>query len=267
MSALVSTEMGQSVQNSVAIANSSSTPDFNSIKRGIPELCVDAEPVTRGSRKTAQAANRAGSSSRSSSTSARVNNARPLVPEGQTSTDIGQEGLEAIASAAKEEAAADAAAAASVAEAIDASLSHTYIKVSLNDLEPSQVETLERALTSHDPDYLDIFGGHPLSLLADAGLPAAADDDQDAPFSHTRSYARLAKWAQSTLSETVSSSLDVVTGAARGHFLEAAARIHNDIGGLDEDFHATINNMVESDMLDSMPLPTFVARRSGEIGE
>lgn len=138
-----------------------------------------------------------------------------------------------------------------------------------SSLDPARVQTLQEALVSADEDLLDLFGGDPLSILADPTLPLAVPVGEGIPFSHTRSYSRLARWAISQLPEHVAAELDPITGSARGHFLQVVQNVQPplEFDQYEADFQNSIppQSSEGQTWMDMVPVPTLFARRSGEI--
>ncbi|CAO1635928.1 unnamed protein product [Parajaminaea phylloscopi] len=228
------------------------------IKRGIPELCVDAEPITRRpSRKSALVASS-------------VEHSEP--PEDANEIEQLARAAEAMRSPGASAALLASAAAAAVTESETKAgeLNGPVVapeRAFVSSLEPARAEALHEALSSASEDLIDMFGGEPLSLLADPTLPVAILDGEALPFSHTRSYSKLAKWAVSQLPPSIAAELDPVTGSARGHFLQAAQNVRLvDLQPLEEDFQNMIPASSDGqNWMDSVPVPMMFARRSGEI--
>lgn len=230
-----------------------------SIKRGIPELCIDAEPITRRPSRKAVAA-----------TVNSVEHSEP--PEDATEIEQLARAAEAmrspvVSAGAPSLASAQSAVGASILEVDNTTPVAASERAFVSSLDAERANSLREALAGTSQDIFDLFGGEPLSLLADPTLPDLAGTAEDTPFSHTRSYSRLARWAFSELPPQVAVELDPVTGSARVHFLQIVqnARLF-DLQPLEQEFLNAIPRLSEGqNWMDSVPVPMLFARRSGEI--
>ncbi|CAO1632752.1 unnamed protein product [Sympodiomycopsis kandeliae] len=222
------------------------------IKRGIPQLCVDAEPITRRPRK--------------SGVESGVDDSTGDVSE-----------IQQLARAAQ------AAAAAAAEQAGEAGVENgqgiggeeeKHIP-SLDEMEQETIEQIRKLMKTTEEDILDQFATLPLRLLAHPDLapneaPANQFEEQASAqsgtkYSYTRSYSELAKWALEKLSPSGVLKLDEIVKEARRAALQSGLAVSpQEVRDLEVEFQHTVSDMRAS-VIDQVPTPMMVARRSGEI--
>lgn len=232
------------------------------IKRGIPEMCIDAEPITRRPRKYGV---EAGSAAGDDSTTA-----------GHAS-EIQQlaRAAEAAAAAAQEAGGGEVGGTDVVAEV---PAEEQKVLPSLDTMDAENLERLRKLLKPTEEDILDQFATVPLRLLANPELvpsdsPANEFEEQatsqagggEPKYSYTRAYYELAKWAVEKLSQAGVEKLEETIKEARSAALQAGLGIEaTEVRDLEVEFQHTVSELRAS-TIEQVPVPMLVTRRSGEI--
>lgn len=129
-----------------------------------------------------------------------------------------------------------------------------------------EVDALRSSLQPTAGDLLDKYGYLPLRILADAEVTPTGTDIGSAKenFSWTRSYAELARWVVNDLPSRVAAELDSVVTSQRSQLLQEGARISGELPELEAASVASMDGAVHS-VLEGVPLPVVLLRRSGEV--
>lgn len=222
------------------------------LKRGIPELCVDAEPLTRRPRKSEP------------STSAQGTQANP---SGEASTSAAAAGLSDISEIQQLAKAAEEA--QSFGGQAGNSAYSKPIPTAADHLDQDSMNALRQALSKTEIDQVDLFAGVPLRVLADPTVQPQEDHStapgSALPLSWTRSYADLAQFALTSLSPSVADDLDSVMSNQRGQFYHLASQLQQqDLKLLEEETNNALATLRDN-VLPEVSLPMMTLKRSGEI--
>jgi hypothetical protein len=237
-----------------------------SLKRGIPELCIDAEPIARRPRKEGERQQEQDQQQQQQTQQTQQSLAQGLpfdYPEGMA--DIRQ-----LAKAAHAANSALGSSAPRTPPLIDdapgGDVPQEVPRVGEVLTQAGEVDALRSSLQPTAGDFLDKYGYLPLRILADPDV-TPTPNDAGAPrdnFSWTRSYAELARWVVSDLPARVAAELDSVITSQRTQLLQEGARVSDELSELEAASVASMDGAVHS-VLEGMPLPVVLLRRSGEI--
>ncbi|PWN22435.1 hypothetical protein BCV69DRAFT_143812 [Microstroma glucosiphilum] len=235
------------------------------LKRGIPELCIDAEPIARRPRKEGERQQEQEQSQQQ---------------QQQSQQSLAQdmpfdypEGMADIRQLAKAAHAANSALGSGVThtppqmeDAAGADGSQEVPRAAEVLTQAGEIDALRSSLQPTAGDLLDKYGYLPLRILADAEVTPTSGDAGAAKdnFSWTRSYAELARWVVSDLPARVAAEVDSVVTSQRSQLLQEGARVSEELAELEAASVASMDGAVHS-VLEGIPLPVVLLRRSGEV--